>query len=118
MTNETFTLLSDAEKNTKFRTALRQKTGNRLTEDELNIIISSLPPNKQYEIHVFSEPTVFCSYLVLANAGKSKLLFGSAIPGVPGISEIAFCKARSSAFLENKGTGIINIYIPQARELI
>ncbi len=116
MTNETFMLLSDKEKLSKFKTALKNKTNNELTDKEVEIIIASLPNNSQYSIRVYREPEQFCSMLILANARNCRALFGSVIPGVPGITETAFCSSRSSAYLETKETGIINIYIPKAMQ--
>ena len=116
MTNETFMLLSDKEKLSKFKTALKNKTNNELTDKEVEIIIASLPNNSQYSIRVYREPEQFCSMLILANARNCRALFGSVIPGVPGITETAFCSSRSSAYLETKDTGIINIYIPKAMQ--
>ncbi len=112
MTNETFMLLSDDEKLSKFKTVLRNKTNDELTEKEVDIITSSLPIGCQYSIRVYREPNTFCSMLILANAENCRALFGSVIPGIPGITEKAFCSSRTAAYLETKDTGIINIYIP------
>ena len=52
MTNETFLLMSDEEKSRKFKTALKNRTNNLLTDEEINIIMFNIPLKKQYVIRV------------------------------------------------------------------
>lgn len=50
MVNQTFTNLSISEKQSKFRIALRNKTGDALTEPELQTIMENVDLGRQYVI--------------------------------------------------------------------
>ena len=112
MTNEVFSLLSEEEKQTKFKAVLRNKTQGLLTSDELEMLISDVPLGKQYEIRIYNNPYEFMNCLTLADSRYSRIIFGGIIAGCPGISEITFNAMRVAAFLTVKETDIVHIYIP------
>ena len=64
MTNETFCLLSEEEKHTKFKATMKGKTKGCLNEEELHSILMSISLNRQYAISVYREMgrsfAVFC----------------------------------------------------------
>ena len=55
MVNQTFTNLSVLERQTKLRTALRNKTGDALTELELQTIMENIDLGRQYVICLHSD---------------------------------------------------------------
>lgn len=86
MTNETFSILTEEDKNTKLRTVLKNKTENSLTDEELSAILCGISLSRQYSVHVFENPNEFRTRLVLAE-GICKTVLGGIIAGMPGTSE-------------------------------
>lgn len=117
MTNETFTLISPRERNAKFRTVLKQRTDNRLTEDEVNTIVHSLSLSRQYSVRVYESADEFRASLVLADASKCRTVLGSVLAGFPVLSDCLFSETRATAYITQKDTDIIHIYIPKLRAL-
>ena len=52
MTNETFFLLSEEDRNTKLRAVLKSKSAGHLTEDEIQGILRCISLNRQYRVSV------------------------------------------------------------------
>ena len=121
MTNETFLLMSDEEKNRKFKTALKNRTKNMLTEEELNIIMFNVPLKKQYAIRVYNDPIEFRSKLMLSDSYGRKTLLGSMIAGANDEVCRLFSDSKKAAIITRKGSSqdvyCIHIYIPLCKEV-
>ena len=63
LTNETFCLLSEEEKHTKFKAAMKGKTKGCLNEEELHSILMSISLNRQYAISVYRDGEEFCVFV-------------------------------------------------------
>lgn len=120
MTNETFLLMSDEEKNRKFKTALKNRTKNLLTEEEINIIMFNIPLKKQYIIRVYNDPIEFRSKLMLSDSYGSKTLLGSMIAGANDEVCRLFSDSKTAAIVTQKDSSqevyCIHIYIPLCKE--
>lgn len=120
MTNETFLLMSDEEKNRKFKTVLKTKTGNLLTDEELNIIISNIPLKKQFAVRIYNDPVEFQTRLMLSDGSDSKTILGSMIAGADNsiCRLFDFGKAAAVITKDNSSQGVnsIHIYIPLCKE--
>lgn len=120
MTNETFLLMSDEEKNRKFKTALKNRTKNLLTEEEINIIMFNIPLKKQYVIRVYNDPIEFRSKLMLSDSYGSKTLLGSMIAGANDEVCRLFSDSKTAAIVTQKDSSqevyCIHIYIPLCKE--
>lgn len=79
MNNEAFKLLSDDEKNTKFKAILNTRTGGCLSNEELKHILLSISSNKQYCIEVFVDKDAFHSALQLEKGYRGKTVLGQAL---------------------------------------
>ena len=55
MVNQTFTNLSVTKRQTKLRTALRNKSGDALTGPELQAITENIDLGRQYAIYLYSD---------------------------------------------------------------
>ena len=104
----------------KFITALKNKTNNLLTEEEINIIMLNLPLRKQYLIRVYNNPVEFQSILMLSESYDSKTLLGSMIAGANEEICSLFNDSKTSAILTKKNSVqeiyCIHIYIPLCKE--
>lgn len=120
MTNETFILLSDEEKNKKLRTILKNKSNNCLTNDEIDMIMSYISLNRQYTIRIYMDPIQFLSAIAIADSKESRTLLGSAIAGTPAQSASTFIKQNTAVILTRSEhyenvMYYIHIYIPESQ---
>lgn len=120
MTNGTFRLLTEDEKQTKFRSVLNAKTKGCLTEGEMRDILLSVSPRKQYSIIICQDSEVFTSLLTLADNWRGRTIFGQALLGradCPGqlfrIEEAAAVTLCDSA--DADAARMLYIYIPENR---
>ncbi len=120
MTNETFLLMSDEEKSRKFKTALKNRTNNLLTDEEINIIMFNIPLKKQYVIRVYNDPIEFQSNLMLSESYGSKTLLGSMVAGANEEIRSLFSDSKTAAIITKKNSAqeiyCIHIYIPLCKE--
>lgn len=120
MTNETFLLMSDEEKSRKFKTALKNRTNNLLTDEEINIIMFNIPLKKQYVIRVYNDPIEFQSNLMLSESYGSKTLLGSMVAGANEEIRSLFSDSKTAAIITKKNLAqeiyCIHIYIPLCKE--
>ncbi len=120
MTNETFLLMSDEEKSRKFKTALKNRTNNQLTDEEINIIMFNIPLKKQYVIRVYNDPIEFQSNLMLSESYGSKTLLGSMVAGANEEIRSLFSDSKTAAIITKKNSAqeiyCIHIYIPLCKE--
>lgn len=120
MTNESFVLMTNEEKNLKLRNALLEKSDNCLTEEELKIIMVHISLNKQYVIRTYNEPMSFLTTLASSDSHDSQTLLGSALAGALGMSMSMFDDANSAAVItkssrDGKNVYVIHVYIPSSR---
>lgn len=118
MTNETFKLLTEYEKQTKFRAILNTKTNGCLTEGEMRDILLSISLHKQYSIIVCQDSEVFTSRLTLADNWHGHTVFGQALLGrierpgrlfrIDQAAAVMLCDAADAARM-------LYIYIPENR---
>lgn len=120
MTNETFKLLTEDEKQTKFKAVLNAKTNGCLTEEEMRDILLSASLHKQYSIIICQNSEVFTSRLTLADNWHGRTVFGQALLGrtdCPGrlfrIDEAAAVMLCDTA--DADATRMLYIYIPENR---
>lgn len=120
MTNETFLLMSDEEKSRKFKTTLKNRTNNLLTDEEINIIMFNIPLKKQYVIRVYNDPIEFQSNLMLSESYGSKTLLGSMVAGANEEIRSLFSDSKTAAIITKKNSAqeiyCIHIYIPLCKE--
>jgi len=104
-------------------TALRQKlcevicerTGNTLSEEQLQLLLDSMEPDKQYTILVYANPFAFCGALSSRRGGEyGKIVFGNAEFVESTIHKRFFgilhdSKAHSAAIISYT----LHIYVPQ-----
>lgn len=115
MVNESFSVLSEHERSSKLRTVLKNRSEGRISESEIRAVMDVISLKKQYAIRIYIEPDEFRKNLVLADPSRSKTVFGSAIVGVPGLSERFFSGTHAAAYITKNNVDIIHIYIPQQR---
>lgn len=115
MVNESFSVLSEHERSSKLRMVLKNRSEGRINESEIRAVMDVISLKKQYAIRIYIEPDEFRKSLVLADPSRSKTVFGSAIAGVPGLSERFFPGTHAAAYITKNNVDIIHIYIPQQR---
>lgn len=120
MTNEAFLLLSEGEKNTKFRAILKQQTANSLNEEEVRSILMCVPLNRQYSLSVYREENEFNFILTVANGFTGRTILGRALVGNAENPGKLFDSGRPAAIIirsnsEKRGMDQLHIYIPKSR---
>ena len=85
MKNSTFRLRDEAEKATKLRAMLRQKTGDRLTDEQLRDMSLQIHTGRQYTVVVHEDAAGFCQRNVLVRSGpehdRGSVVFGQILFG-------------------------------------
>ena len=79
MQNGLFKLLSEEEKNTKFKAILNTRTAGCLNEEELRSILLAITVDRQYRISVFVDQERYQKELQLDNGLRGKTIFGQAL---------------------------------------
>ncbi len=120
MKNEIFCLLSEKEKNTKFKTAINYKTDGCLTEEELRSILLCISLHRQYDILVYWDKEEFRRVLRTTNGIRGKTILGQAIVGNEKIPGELFDSSQAAAVmlydtLERSSRNDICIFIPKER---
>lgn len=115
MVNEVFSVLSDEERTAKLKMVLKSRSGGYITEEEIKAIMAFVSLQRQYVIRIYNEPNEFRENLVLADPSRSQTILGSAIAGVPGLSDRDFNGTHAAAYITRNSVDIIHIYIPQSR---
>ena len=118
MENEIFSVLSDNERQTKLKSVIRKKTGNRLNSYETESILSGVRLNRQYEIQVYENTKDFRSILTLTQGYRGKTVFGQALSGKAERPGELYDETRAAAVIVNNvadinGLNRIHIYIPR-----
>ena len=99
MTNETFCLLSEEEKHTKFKAAMKGKTKGCLNEEELHSILMSISLNRQYAISVYRDGEEFCRVLTATDGLKRRIILGHADAGIGEIPGEQFDSSQAAAVI-------------------
>lgn len=120
MTNETFCLLSEEEKHTKFKAAMKGKTGGCLNEEELHRILRSISLHRQYAISVCWDGEEFCRVLTAANRLQGRTILGHAVVGIEEIPGEQFDVSRVAAVIlhdavDSSNADCLYIFIPKER---
>ena len=79
MRNGLFKLLTEEEKNTKFKAILNTRTGGCLSEEELRRILLAVMVDRQYQICVHVDETQYQKDLQLDDGLRGKTIFGQAL---------------------------------------
>lgn len=97
MTNERFLLLTEQERNAKFRAALNTKSQGGLTGDEIQEILHVLPADKQYEILVYHKTDEFCLGVTQMRGARKQLVLGVDFQGFKNQAGKLVCDVQSQA---------------------
>lgn len=97
MKNKGFLLLTEQERNAKFRAALNTKSEGGLTGDEIQEILNLLPADKQYEILVYHKTDEFCLGVARMKGARKRLILGADFQGFRNQAEKLVCDVQSQA---------------------
>lgn len=97
MKNKGFLLLTEQERNAKFKAALSTKSGGGLTGDEIKKILQALPPDKQYEIMVYHRTDDFCMGVARMEGARKRLILGTDFRGLRNRDGKLVCGIPSGA---------------------
>lgn len=97
MKNEGFLLLTEQERNAKFRAALNTKSEGSLTGDEIQEILNLLPADKQYEILVYHKTDEFCLGVTQMKGARKRLILGTDFQGFRNQAGKLVCDVQSQA---------------------
>lgn len=97
MKNEGFLLLTEQERNAKFRAALNTKSEGGLTGDEIQEILNLLPADKQYEILVYHKTDEFCLGVARMKGARKRLILGADFQGFRNEAGKLVCDVQSQA---------------------
>lgn len=96
MKNRSFILKTDKEREKKLIAALRRRTGDRLTPEQLRQLALSVQPGRQYAVTLHSDPESFCGAMVLVKSEEDNdtgtVVFGHALFGFA--TETGYSEAR------------------------
>lgn len=120
MYNEDFALLSEENRQAKLRDALRHKTCNCLTDQELWDILISTPLKRQYKISVYFNEDTFRNKLALPSDMHGRTILGQVMAGTRDNPGDLYCTERAAAILTRQvakpeGINEIHIYVPPVR---
>lgn len=97
MKNKGFLLLTEQERNAKFRAALHTKSEGGLTGDEIQEILNLLPAGKQYEILVYHKTDEFCLGVTRMKGARKRLILGADFQGFRNEAGKLVCDVQSQA---------------------
>lgn len=97
MKNESFLLLTEQERNAKFRAALNTKSEGGLTGDEIQEILNLLPSDRQYEILVYHKTDEFCLGVTRMKEARKRLILGTDFQGFRNQAGKLVCDVQSQA---------------------
>ena len=97
MTNRQFLLLTEQERNAKFKAALNTKSEGGLTGDEIQEILHALPADKQYEILVYHKPDDFSTGVARMKGARKRLILGTDFQGFKNQAGKLVCDMQSQA---------------------
>lgn len=97
MKNEGFLLLTEQERNAKFKAALKTKSEGGLTGDEIQEILHVLPSDRQYEILVYHKTDEFCLGVTQMKGARKRLILGTDFQGFRNQAGKLVCDVQSQA---------------------
>ena len=120
MRNGDFYLLTETEKQAKFRAILNDKTERTLTAEELRSILLCFSAEKQYSIVVHNEADRFRQVLQLSSGFRGKTVLGQVLVSHDKTRGELYCPALPAAILlknqADESSAIqLHIYIPPSR---
>lgn len=122
MTNRQFLLLTEQERNAKFKAALNTKSEGGLTGDEIQEILHALPADKQYEILVYHKPDDFSTGVARMKGARKRLILGKDFQRFTSQAGKPVCGIQSGAvaIMVKKKTALeecnqLHIFVPPER---
>lgn len=117
MRNQEFCLLTEADRNLKFRAILNTRTDGCLTDDELRSILLCVSPGKQCCIHIYRDSGAFRQVLQLQDGVRCKTVFGQALASHGATPGELYNHAQSAAIIltnqaDESMSNELHIYIP------
>ena len=117
MRNQAFCLLTETDRNLKFRAILNTRTDGCLTDDELRSVLLCISPTKQYRICVHRDSGAFRQVLQLRDGFRGKTVFGQALASHGTTPGELFDRAQSAAIIltnqaDEKTANELHIYLP------
>ena len=121
MTNEAFCLLSEEDRSTNLRAALKIQTAGSLTDDELQRILTGVSLKRQYKISVCYEEAEFNRILTNENMQRMQVILPVPASKEDGLSGCFFEKGTTIAAIVQSQTDTDNanrilIFIPNLRQ--
>ena len=120
MRNAAFSLLTEAEKNSKFRAILNNKTDRTLTDEEMKSILLCVSPHKQCSIVVHNDADKFREVLQLSSGFRGKTVLGQVLVSHDNMRGELYCPALPAAILlrnqaDESSASQLHVYIPPSR---
>ena len=117
MRNQAFCLLTETDRNLKFRAILNTRTDGCLTDDELRSILLCISPTKQYRICVHRDSGAFRQVLQLRDGFRGKTVFGQALASHGATPGELYDHAQSAAIIltnqaDENTANELHIYLP------
>ena len=117
MRNQAFCLLTETDRNLKFRAILNTRTDGCLTDDELRSILLCISPTKQYRICVHRDSGAFRQVLQLRDGFRGKTVFGQALASHGTTPGELYDRAQSAAIIltnqaDENTANELHIYLP------
>ena len=117
MRNQAFCLLSETDRNLKFRAILNTRTDGCLTDDELRSVLLCISPTKQYRICVHRDSGAFRQVLQLRDGFRGKTVFGRALASHGTTPGELYDHAQSAAIIltnqaDENTANELHIYLP------
>lgn len=117
MRNQAFCLLTETDRNLKFRAILNTRTDGCLTDDELRSVLLCISPTKQYRICVHRDSDAFRQVLQLRDGFRGKTVFGQALASHGATPGELYDRAQSAAIIltnqaDENTANELHIYLP------
>lgn len=117
MRNQAFCLLTETDRNLKFRAILNTRTDGCLTDDELRSVLLCISPTKQYRICVHRDSGAFRQVLQLRDGFRGKTVFGQALASHGTTPGELHDRAQSAAIIltnqaDENTANELHIYLP------
>ena len=117
MRNQAFCLLTETDRNLKFRAILNTRTDGCLTDDELRSVLLCISPTKQYRIYVHRDSGAFRRVLQLRDGFRGKTVFGQALASHGTTPGELYDRAQSAAIIltnqaDENTANELHIYLP------
>ena len=117
MRNQAFCLLTETDRNLKFRAILNTRTDGCLTDDELRSVLLCISPTKQYRICVHRDSGAFRQVLQLRDGFHGKTVFGQALASHGATPGELYDRAQSAAIIltnqaDENTANELHIYLP------